>query len=112
MMNCPTSVVDVGSVKANKYRRFSASNPAERGGIREQKQWSSSPPWCARRQYRIYSDNASVSLRYAKRVDWREYEQRVRQLLDRHVVARDVVNLVEPLNIFEDIAIEARRKEK
>ena len=26
--------------------------------IREQKQWSSSPPWCARRQYRIYSDNA------------------------------------------------------
>jgi hypothetical protein len=25
--------------------------------IREQKQWSSSPPWCASRQYRIYSDN-------------------------------------------------------
>jgi hypothetical protein len=23
---------DLGSVKANKYRRFSASNPAERGG--------------------------------------------------------------------------------
>ena len=26
--------------------------------IREQKQWISSPPWCASRQYRIYSDNA------------------------------------------------------
>jgi len=26
--------------------------------IREQKQGSSSPPWCATRQYRIYSDNA------------------------------------------------------
>ena len=26
--------------------------------ICEQKQWSSSPPWCASRQYRIYSDNA------------------------------------------------------
>jgi hypothetical protein len=26
--------------------------------IREQKQWSSAPPWCASRQYRIYSDNA------------------------------------------------------
>jgi hypothetical protein len=25
-------VPDDGSVKANKYRRFSASNPAERGG--------------------------------------------------------------------------------
>ena len=29
--------------------------------IREQKQWSSSPPWCASRQYRIYSDNALSS---------------------------------------------------
>src|SRR5208337_2709454 len=29
--------------------------------IREQKQWTSSPPWCARRQYRIYSDNALAS---------------------------------------------------
>src|SRR5271166_3485356 len=28
--------------------------------IREQKQWSSSAPWCANRQYRIYSDNARV----------------------------------------------------
>jgi hypothetical protein len=27
--------------------------------IREQKQWRSSPPWSASRQYRIYSDNAS-----------------------------------------------------
>ena len=29
--------------------------------IREQKQWSSSPPWCASRQYRIYSDNAPAT---------------------------------------------------
>lgn len=55
---------------------------------------------------------ASVSLRYAERVDWREYEQRVRQLLNRHVIARDVVKLVEPLNMFDDMAIEARRKDK
>ncbi len=61
---------------------------------------------------RFSSLRASVSLRYAERVDWRDYEKRVRQLLDRHVVARDVVNLVEPLNIFDDIAIEARRKDK
>ena len=61
---------------------------------------------------RFSSLRATVSLRYAERVDWRDYEKRVRQLLDRHVVARDVVNLVEPLNIFDDIAIEARRKDK
>jgi hypothetical protein len=53
-----------------------------------------------------------LSLRYAERVDWRDYEKRIRQLLDRHVVARDVINLVEPLNIFDDIAIENRRTEK
>jgi type I restriction enzyme R subunit len=55
---------------------------------------------------------ASVSLRYAERVDWRQYENRIRQLLDKHVVAREVITLVEPLNIFDDIAIELRRKEK
>ena len=61
---------------------------------------------------RFTSLRASVSLRYADRIDWRVYEKRVRQLLDRHVIARDVVTLVEPLNIFDDIAIETRRSEK
>lgn len=61
---------------------------------------------------RFVSLRAAVSLRYAERVDWRDYEKRIRQLLDRHVVARDVVTLVEPLNIFDDIAIEGRRQEK
>ncbi|MQW87803.1 type I restriction endonuclease subunit R [Sinorhizobium saheli] len=55
---------------------------------------------------------AAVSLRYAERVDWRDYEKRIRQLLDRHVIARDVVTLVEPLNIFDEVAIEQRRKDK
>jgi type I restriction enzyme, R subunit len=53
-----------------------------------------------------------VSLRYGERVDWREYEKRIRHLLDRHVVSRDVIGIVEPLNIFDDIAIEVRRKKK
>lgn len=61
---------------------------------------------------RFSSLRASVSLRFADRVDWRIYEKRVRELLDRHVVARDVVTLVEPLNIFDDIAIDARRSEQ
>jgi len=55
---------------------------------------------------------AAVSLRYAERVDWRDYEKRIRQLLDRHVIAREVITLVQPLNIFDDIAIEERRQEK
>jgi type I restriction enzyme, R subunit len=61
---------------------------------------------------RFVSLRAAVSLRYAERVDWRDYEKRIRQLLDRHVIAREVVTLVEPLNIFDDIAIEGRRQEK
>lgn len=59
---------------------------------------------------RFTSLRASVSLRYGERVDWREYEKRIRHLLDRHVVSREVVSIVEPLNIFDDIAIEGRRK--
>jgi hypothetical protein len=34
--------------------------------IREQKQWSSSPPWCASRQYRIYSDNVGSAGRWRR----------------------------------------------
>jgi len=58
---------------------------------------------------RFSSLRAAVSLRYADRVDWRDYVKRIRLLLDRHLIAREVVRLVEPLNIFDDIAIEARR---
>jgi type I restriction enzyme R subunit len=61
---------------------------------------------------RFNSLRAAVGLRYADRIEWHQYEQRIRQLLDRHVVARDVVTLVQPLNIFDDIAIDARRDEK
>lgn len=61
---------------------------------------------------RFTSLRAAVSLRYAERVDWRDYEKRIRHLLDRHIVARDVVKIVEPLNIFDDISIDAKRKIK
>jgi type I restriction enzyme R subunit len=61
---------------------------------------------------RFMALRAAVSLRYAERVDWKSYENRIRQLLDKHVVAKEVVTLVEPLNIFDDVAIEARRADK
>ena len=55
---------------------------------------------------------AAVSIRYAERVDWKTYENRIRQLLDRHVVGKEVVTIVDPLNIFDDIRIEARRADR
>jgi type I restriction enzyme R subunit len=61
---------------------------------------------------RFMALRAAVGLRYAERVDWKSYENRIRQLLDKHVVAKEVVTLVEPVNIFDDIAIEARRADK
>lgn len=61
---------------------------------------------------RFSSLRAAVSLRYGDRVNWHDYEKRIRQLLDRHVIAQEVVNLVQPLHIFDDLAIEARRAAK
>ena len=43
----------------------------------------------------------AVRRRYDETVDFREYEHRVRKLLDTHVGAGEVEQVVEPLNIFE-----------
>ncbi len=53
-----------------------------------------------------------VRARYAERVDWTDYEHRVRALLDQHVTAHEVVTIVEPLNVFDDGAIDAARASK
>lgn len=53
-----------------------------------------------------------VRTRYAEKVDWTDYEHRVRALLDQHVTAHEVITVVEPLNVFDDGAIEAARAGK
>lgn len=65
------------------------------------------------------SDNARfqalrdhVRMRYADAVDFKDYERKVRRLLDEHVTAHRVTTVIAPLNIFDDAAIEAARKEK
>ncbi|HOI88923.1 MAG TPA: HsdR family type I site-specific deoxyribonuclease [Candidatus Rifleibacterium sp.] len=45
---------------------------------------------------------AAVKLRYAEAVDYREYEPRIKKLLDTHIMASEVVQLNEPVNIFDD----------
>lgn len=54
---------------------------------------------------------AHVKTRYADSVDWSDYERRVRDVLDRHVTAHEVVTVVRPLPLFNDNAIEAAREE-
>jgi type I restriction enzyme R subunit len=45
---------------------------------------------------------ASVKLRFAEAIDYREYEPRIKKLLDTHIQANEVIQLNEPVNIFDD----------
>lgn len=44
---------------------------------------------------------ASVKLRYAEAVDYRDYEPKIKKLLDTHIQANEVIQLNEPVNIFD-----------
>ena len=44
----------------------------------------------------------SVQLRYAETVDYRDYESRIKKLLDTHIQADEVTRLNEPVNIFDE----------
>ena len=47
---------------------------------------------------------ASVSVRYQERVNFSEYEPKIRKLLDMHVGAGEVQQLCEPINLFDPAA--------
>lgn len=45
---------------------------------------------------------ASVKLRYAESIDYRDYEPKIKKLLDTHIQAHEVIQLNEPVDIFDD----------
>ncbi|MDY6903569.1 MAG: type I restriction endonuclease subunit R [Thermodesulfobacteriota bacterium] len=45
---------------------------------------------------------ASVKHRYAESIDYRDYEPRIKKLLDTHIQAHNVYQLNEPVNIFDN----------
>jgi type I restriction enzyme R subunit len=53
----------------------------------------------------------SVRIRYAERIDFDKYDQRVRKLLDRYVSAEEIEQITEPVNVFdrEDFKKEVER---
>jgi type I restriction enzyme R subunit len=55
---------------------------------------------------RFVNLRAAVKLRYAESVDYRDYEPRIQKLLDTHISASEVVQLNEPVNIFDDAAFQ------
>jgi type I restriction enzyme, R subunit len=51
---------------------------------------------------RFYNLRAAVKLRYAEAIDYRDYEPKIKKLLDTHIEADQVIKLNEPVNIFDD----------
>ena len=44
--------------------------------------------------------------RYSDSVDYRDIEPKIRKLLDTHLVASEVTQVIEPINIFDELAFE------
>ncbi|SLM31020.1 Type I site-specific deoxyribonuclease, HsdR family [Desulfamplus magnetovallimortis] len=51
---------------------------------------------------KFQSLKASVKLRYAEAIDYRDYEPKIKKLLDTHIQANEVIQLNKPVNIFDD----------
>ncbi|MCU7848579.1 MAG: type I restriction endonuclease subunit R [Candidatus Thiodiazotropha sp. (ex Lucinoma kastoroae)] len=51
---------------------------------------------------RFQNLKASVKLRYAEAIDYRDYEPKIKKLLDTHIQANEVIQLNEPVNIFDE----------
>ena len=49
---------------------------------------------------------ASVKIRYAEEIDYRDYEAQIQKMLTTYVQADEVIQVVEPVNIFEREAFE------
>lgn len=55
---------------------------------------------------------AAVRLRYAEAIDYRDYEPKIKKLLDTHIQADEVVQLNEPVNIFDDKMFDQVKEEQ
>lgn len=51
---------------------------------------------------RFHKLRVAVKLRYAEAVGYRDYEPKIKKLLDTHVQANEVIQLNEPVNIFDN----------
>ena len=51
---------------------------------------------------KFQSLKVAVKLRYAEAIDYRDYEPKIKKLLNTHIQANEVVQLNEPVNIFDD----------
>jgi len=61
---------------------------------------------------RFHNLKASVKRRYAEAVDYRDYEPKIKKLLDTHIQAHEVIQLNEPVNIFDEEMFSAVKEEQ
>ncbi|AFV24443.1 type I site-specific deoxyribonuclease, HsdR family [Methanolobus psychrophilus R15] len=54
----------------------------------------------------------SVKLRYAEAIDYRDYEPKIKKLLDTHIQADEAIRLNEPVNIFDDKMFDQVKEEQ
>ncbi|WP_269713934.1 type I restriction endonuclease subunit R [Caulobacter sp. NIBR2454] len=97
------------------YRALSAFSRTLTVAVASQTFLDETPPerlarWRADEK-RFIALRAHVKARYAESVEWSDYERRVRDVLDQHITAHEVITIVEPLSLFDDAAIEAARAE-
>jgi type I restriction enzyme, R subunit len=55
---------------------------------------------------------AAVKLRYAEAIDYRDFEPKIKKLLDTHIQANEVIQLNEPVNIFDEQAFMMVKEEQ
>ncbi len=51
---------------------------------------------------RFHKMRTSIKIRYAETIDYRDYEPKIKKLLDTHISANEVYQLNEPVNIFDE----------
>ena len=55
---------------------------------------------------------SAVQHRYAETIDYRDYEPRIRKLLDTHIQANEVTRLNDPVNMFDDKTFSMVKEER
>lgn len=61
---------------------------------------------------RFHKLKVSVKMRYAESIDYRDYEPKIKKLLDTHIQANEAIQLNEPVNIFDDHSFNALKEDQ
>ena len=56
---------------------------------------------------RFQNLRAAVKLRYAEAIDYRDYQPKIKKLLDTHIRADEVIQLNAPVNIYDQKSVDA-----